>query len=141
GGPTPFPAVAGAAIATSVRFSSFARSSSSRGRNLVRTSSIDSSSKPGNPSSDPTTRSTFHAGRASPNGLTTPLQRCTRPSQLTNVPAVSVYGPTGSSTSAYGVPCRNGDSTTTKTTASRAVRPATGGAQSDSGSGPLATYA
>ena len=56
----------------------------------VRTSSIDSKSKPGSPSSDPSTRSTFHAGRVSPSGLTTPLKACARPSQLTNVPAVSV---------------------------------------------------
>ena len=37
----------------------------------------------------PSTRSTFHAGRVWPNGGTTPLNACARPSQLMNVPAVS----------------------------------------------------
>ena len=35
----------------------------------ARTSSIDSKSKPGRPSSEPSTRSTFHAGRVSPSGF------------------------------------------------------------------------
>ena len=60
-----------------------------------------SNSKPGRPSRLPSTRSTFQAGRASPSGLTTPWKLCTRPSALTKVPAVSVNGAIGSSTSAY----------------------------------------
>ncbi len=73
---------------------------SAGGNATARTSSIESKSKPGTPSSEPSTRSTFHAGRVSASGFTTPLKRCTRPSQLTKVPAVSVNGLIGSSTSA-----------------------------------------
>ncbi len=75
-------------------------------------------------------------GRVSPSGFTTPLHACARPSQLTKVPAVSVNGLIGSSTSAYCVPCRNGDSTTTNSACSSAPRAATGFAQSNSGSAP-----
>ena len=48
----------------------------------------------------PSTRSTFQPGRACPRGFTTPRKLCTRPSQFTNVPDVSVNGAMGSSTSA-----------------------------------------
>ena len=65
-----------------------------------RTSSDVSNEKPARPSRLPRTRSTFHAGRASPRGLTTPCALCTRPSALTKVPEVSVNGVIGSSTSA-----------------------------------------
>ena len=60
-----------------------------------------SCSKPGRPSRLPSTRSTFQAGRVSPSGLTTPGKLCSRPSALTKLPAVSVNGAIGSSTSAF----------------------------------------
>ena len=66
----------------------------------ARTSSDVSNPKPPRPSRLPSTRSTFHAGRVSPSGLTTPWKLCTRPSALTKVPEVSVNGAIGSSTSA-----------------------------------------
>ena len=61
----------------------------------------------------PSTRSTFQPGRVSPSGCTTPLKPARVPSPLTNVPAVSVNGAIGSSTSAYAVPCGTGYITTT----------------------------
>ena len=63
-----------------------------RARCLARTASSVSASKPGRPSSAPSMRSTFHAGRDSPSGFTTALNDCTRPSMFTKVPPVSVNG-------------------------------------------------
>ena len=63
-----------------------------------RTASDDSCSKPSSPSRLPRTRSTFQPGRVWPRGFTLPLKLCARPSQLTNVPDVSVNGEMGSIT-------------------------------------------
>jgi hypothetical protein len=43
----------------------------------------------------PSTRSTFHAGRASPGGRAAPGTLCQRPSTLTHVPEVSANAATG----------------------------------------------
>src|SRR6516165_3605718 len=86
--------VTGAGIATRVALESFAGMETTAGSS-ERTYSIYSISNPGKPSIEPITLNTFHAGRVSRKGFTTPLHDCARPSQLTNVPAVSVNGLTG----------------------------------------------
>ena len=72
-----------------------------------------SNSKPGTWSIEPNTRKTCHAGRVSPKGLTTPWKLCARPSVLMNVPAVSVKGEMGSSTSLMSMLALKGDKVTT----------------------------
>jgi len=62
------------------------------------------------------------------------LKVCTVPSALTNVPAVSVNGATGSSTSAYSAPIWNGDITTTISACFSAAKACAGLAVSNSGS-------
>ena len=69
-------------------------------RHSSRTCSQLSYSKPGTPSSVPSTRSTFHAGRASPSGRTAAWKVCSRPSVLTKLPGVSLNGAIGSMTCA-----------------------------------------
>ena len=68
-----------------------------------RTCSTFSKSKPGMPSSDPSTRITFQPGRAWPAGRTAPLKLCSRPSQLMKDPPVSVNGAMGSRQSATAI--------------------------------------
>ena len=80
------------------------RSSATSPSASARTSSDGLERRSRRPSRLPSTRSTFHAGRASPSGLTTPWKLCTRPSALTKVPEVSVNGAIGSSTSATSTP-------------------------------------
>src|SRR5260363_243404 len=72
----------------------------------------------------------FPAGRASPNGRTTPLKLCIRPCALINVPAVSVKGASGSSTSAVSTPCLNIDTLTTNSACLSAACAAAGFAAS-----------
>ena len=84
-----------------VRLSSFAAMASAPATTDARTSAADSAVKPASLSIVPSTRSTFQPGRVSANGRTTPWNSCSRPSQLTNAPAVSVNGEIGSITSAY----------------------------------------
>ena len=74
------------------------------------------------------------AGRVSPSGLTVPLKLCARPSQFTKVPAVSVNGALGSSTSAYSKQCLNGDMATTISAPCNAAMACCGLAASSSGS-------
>ena len=105
-------------IATSQAFDN--RDVMSAGIALARTSSIVSNSNPGTCSIEPNTRNTFHAGRVSPNGLTTPWKLCARPSELINVPAVSVKGAIGNSTSLNAILVLNAESVTTISAFSRA---------------------
>jgi hypothetical protein len=49
----------------------------------ARTSSSVSALKPGSSRSEPSTRSTFQAGRASPWGFTQALKDCAMPSMFT----------------------------------------------------------
>ena len=78
----------------------------------------------------------------SPNGLTTPLKRCTRPSQLTNVPR-GLGERADRQQRRRHTACRAGTATctTTKSAFSSAARAATGFAQSNSGSAPRTMYA
>ena len=53
--------------------------------------------------SEPSTRSTFQPGRVWPAGRTAPLKLCSRPSQLTKEPPVSVKGAMGNRQSASSI--------------------------------------
>ena len=104
GGSAPAPASRGA----SMRLSSCAASHRPRPAALSRTSLRRCRRRsPASPSIVPSTRSTFHAGPRFAERLHARRESsAARPSQLTNVPAVSVNGAIGSSTSAYvDAPC------------------------------------
>ena len=73
----------------------------SPGSTSAWTSSMEIWSKPSALRKLPRTRKIFQAGRDSPMGFAATLARCTRPSQLTKVPADSVNAAMGRSTSAY----------------------------------------
>ena len=90
----------GVTMSIRVAFDSLRGRSASEPSTASRTCSDVSKSKPSSFSIVPSTRNTFQPGRVSPAGRTTPRNDCTRPSQLTNVPDVSVNGAIGSSTSA-----------------------------------------
>ena len=109
--------------------------SPSAGSTDARTSSAVSASKPG--SSEHRAQHAQHlpARARLAERLHDAVEAPARgPSQLTNVPAVSVNGAIGSSTSAYAVPWRNGLITTTRSAFSSAARAATALAKSNSGS-------
>ena len=111
------------------------RAARSDGTTSIRTASGVSWSKPASPSRLPSTRRTFQPGRASPRGRTVPLKLCTRPSALTNVPALSVNGTIGRIASAYSsAPLRYGENAITVSACESARTVATGSAVSYSGS-------
>ena len=134
-------AVAGGSTGTRVRLSRRSATVAAPPSTEARTSATVSASKPSRFSIVPSTRSTFQPGRVSPSGFTTPWNSCTRPSQLTNVPAVSVNGEIGSRMSAYALPCANGLITTTRSAFSSAPRAATALAKSNSASACSSMYA